>query len=122
MIAIVDYRAGNLTSVKKAFDHIGADYVSFLILTGSRKTAAAELTWDRKFFKALATFAAGTLSVFVIGLPWLGFVAHLDVPTTLAYGLYPFLIPGAIKAVIAAGLLPLAWFGANKLKRRDSDA
>jgi len=27
VIAIVDYRAGNLTSVKKAFDHIGADCV-----------------------------------------------------------------------------------------------
>ncbi len=25
MIAIVDYKAGNLTSVKKAFDHLGAD-------------------------------------------------------------------------------------------------
>ena len=27
MIAIIDYRAGNLTSVKKGFDHIGADTV-----------------------------------------------------------------------------------------------
>ena len=27
MIAIVDYKAGNLTSVKKAFDHIGANAV-----------------------------------------------------------------------------------------------
>lgn len=25
MIAIIDYKAGNLTSVKKAFDHLGAD-------------------------------------------------------------------------------------------------
>ena len=25
MIAIVDYKAGNLTSVKKAFDHLGAE-------------------------------------------------------------------------------------------------
>lgn len=97
-------------------------YIIGFILSAILVGWLAELTWDRKFFKALATFAAGTLSVFVIGLPWLGFVAHLDVPTTLAYGLYPFLIPGAIKAVIAAGLLPLAWFGANKLKRRGSDA
>ena len=27
MIAIIDYKAGNLTSVKKAFDHIGAENV-----------------------------------------------------------------------------------------------
>jgi len=25
VIAIIDYRAGNLTSVKKAFDHVGAE-------------------------------------------------------------------------------------------------
>jgi imidazole glycerol-phosphate synthase subunit HisH len=27
MIAIVDYKAGNLTSVKKAFDHVGAEAI-----------------------------------------------------------------------------------------------
>ncbi len=27
MIAVVDYRAGNLTSVKKALDHLGADAI-----------------------------------------------------------------------------------------------
>ena len=27
MIAIIDYKAGNLTSVKKAFDHVGAETV-----------------------------------------------------------------------------------------------
>jgi len=27
MVAIVDYQAGNLTSVKKAFDHIGAETI-----------------------------------------------------------------------------------------------
>ena len=98
-------------------------YIIGFILSAILVGWLAELTWDRKFLKALATFAAGTLSVFVIGLPWLGLVAHLDVPTTLAFGLYPFLIPGAVKAVIAAGLLPLAWWGANKLsKRRNSDA
>jgi biotin transport system substrate-specific component len=98
-------------------------YIIGFILSAILVGWLAELTWDRKFLKALATFAAGTLSVFVIGLPWLGLVAHLDVPTTLAFGLYPFLIPGAVKAVIAAGLLPLAWWGANKLsRRRDSGA
>jgi biotin transport system substrate-specific component len=96
-------------------------YIVGFILSAILVGWLAELKWDRKFLKALATFAAGTLSVFVIGLPWLAAVAHLDLASTLAFGLYPFLIPGAIKAVIAAGLLPLAWFGANKLaNRRDA--
>ena len=40
---------------------------------------------------------------------------HTDLPTTLQYGLYPFILGGIIKAAIAAGLLPLAWWGADKL-------
>lgn len=96
-------------------------YIVGFILSAILVGWLAELQWDRKFLKALATFAAGTLSVFVIGLPWLAATAHLDLPSTLAFGLYPFLIPGAIKALIAAGLLPLAWFGADRLaKRRES--
>jgi len=36
MIAVVDYRAGNLTSVKKALDHLGAD----AIVTGDPRVVA----------------------------------------------------------------------------------
>lgn len=39
MIAIVDYKAGNLTSVKKAFDHLGADTV---VTADSAQVAKAE--------------------------------------------------------------------------------
>ncbi len=37
----------NIRADTSKIDHIGADYVSFLLLTGSRKSVAAELTWDR---------------------------------------------------------------------------
>jgi biotin transport system substrate-specific component len=77
----------------------------------------AQREWDRKFFKAALTFVGGSLIVFAIGLPWLAFVLGTDVETTLQYGLYPFIIGGIVKAAIAAGLLPLAWWGADKLKR-----
>jgi biotin transport system substrate-specific component len=75
----------------------------------------SERKWDRQVLKALAIFAGGSLIVFAIGLPWLSFVLGTDLNTTLEYGLYPFILGGIIKAVIAAGLLPLAWWGANKL-------
>lgn len=76
---------------------------------------ASERTWDRGFLKALVTFVGGSLVVFAFGLPWLAAVLGTDLATTLDYGLWPFLIGGAIKAVIAAALLPLAWWGAGKL-------
>lgn len=39
MIAIVDFRAGNLTSVKKAFDHLGAKTV---VTSGPTQVASAD--------------------------------------------------------------------------------
>ena len=45
-------------------------------------------------------------------------VLGTDVETTLQYGLYPFILGGIIKALIAAGLLPLAWWSADKLDRK----
>lgn len=77
--------------------------------------------WDRKFFKAIATFLGGSLVVFAFGLPWLAFTLNVGLEKTLEWGLYPFILGGIIKAAIAAGLLPLAWWGAGKLSRKNSD-
>jgi len=76
--------------------------------------------WDRKFFKAVATFVGGSLIVFAIGLPWLAFTLNVGLQQTLEWGLYPFILGGAIKAAIAAVLLPVAWWGADKLKRDEA--
>jgi len=77
----------------------------------------SERQWDRKILKAIATFLGGSVVVFAFGLPWLSFALGTDLETTLEYGLYPFILGGIIKALLAAGLLPLAWGGANKLDR-----
>jgi biotin transport system substrate-specific component len=80
----------------------------------------SERTWDRKFLKALATFAGGSLVVFAFGLPWLAVVTGATFQQTLEWGLYPFIAGGIVKAIIAAILLPAAWWGANKLNARRS--
>jgi biotin transport system substrate-specific component len=80
----------------------------------------SERAWERQVLKALATFAAGTLVVFAVGLPWLAVALQLDLAQTLDGGLFPFLLGGAIKAALAAGILPLAWWGADRLERRRS--
>lgn len=80
----------------------------------------SERTWDRKFLKALATFVGGTVVVFVFGLPWLATVTGATLLETYQWGLEPFIIGGIIKAVIAALLLPAAWWGADKLAARSA--
>lgn len=105
-------------------------YIVGFVVSAALVGWLSERAWERKFLKALATFAVGTLVVFAIGLPWLAAwlgAAGLpnDLGSVLNAGLWPFLIGGAVKALIAAGLLPLAWFGADLLaarRARDADA
>ena len=98
-------------------------YIIGFIVSAALVGWLAERQWDRKVLKAIVTFVAGSVVVFAIGLPWLAVVLHTDLPTTLQYGLYPFIIGGIIKAVIAAGVLPLAWWGADKIsKKRVTDS
>jgi biotin transport system substrate-specific component len=91
----------------------------------------SERQWDRRWFKAAATFLAGTVVTFLIGLPWLYAVLSLAGPAvwqdamgaetvlaaTIAGGLTPFILGGVIKAAIAAVLLPAAWWGAERITR-----
>ena len=98
-------------------------YIGGFIVSAALVGWLAERQWDRKILKAIVTFVAGSVVVFAIGLPWLAVVLHTDLPTTLQYGLYPFIIGGIIKAAIAAGLLPLAWWGADRIaKKRAADS
>ena len=99
-------------------------YIVGFILSAALVGLLAERSWDRKVLKAIVTFVAGSVAVFAIGLPWLGvYLASVGAPhdlnAVLVGGLYPFLIGGAIKAAIAAALLPLAWWGAGKLAKRN---
>jgi len=77
----------------------------------------SERSWDRNVLKALATFIGGSVVVFAFGLPWLAMVTGATFIQTLEWGLFPFIIGGLIKAAVAAGLLPLAWWGASHLER-----
>jgi biotin transport system substrate-specific component len=82
----------------------------------------SERTWDRHLLKALATFVGGSVIVFAFGLPWLAAVTGGTFDQVMEWGLIPFIPGGIIKALIAAALLPLAWWGANRLAEgRGSD-
>jgi biotin transport system substrate-specific component len=78
----------------------------------------AQRTWDRRVLGAFVSMSAGTLATFAIGLPWLAVSLGLTLEQTLAAGLYPFIIGGVIKALVAAGILPLAWKLSSKRDAR----
>jgi biotin transport system substrate-specific component len=70
----------------------------------------AQRSWDRRFVGAGLSFLAGSAVVFAFGLPWLAVSLGLNLEQTLQGGLYPFIIGGIIKAIIAAAVMSSAWF------------
>ena len=93
-------------------------YIVGFVLAAALVGRLAERRWERTFLKGMVTFLVGTGVTFLVGLPWLAAVAGLDLQATLANGLYPFVLPGVVKAAVVAGLLPAAWKGAERLAAR----
>lgn len=70
--------------------------------------ALAARGWDRTPLRTAGAMVAGNLVIYALGLAWLARFAP-DLPTTLAWGLWPFLAGDVLKVLLAAALLPLAW-------------
>jgi biotin transport system substrate-specific component len=96
----------------------------------------AQRTWDRKIVGTIVSFAAGTVVMYAFGLPWLAWslgsagpavwhgLLHYDslAAATFGAGLFPFLIGDALKAVVAALLLPGTWALVARADRAKTDA
>jgi biotin transport system substrate-specific component len=86
----------------------------------------AERAWNRKPVLAFVGFIAASAIPFVIGVPYLALIlaTGLRQPVTLAgvldAGLWPFIVPGLIKAAAAALIIPGAWLLARAADRSKS--
>lgn len=64
---------------------------------------------DRSLLKSVPAMLVGEIIIYAFGCCWLAFDLHLTAAATIHEGFTPFIIGDAVKAAIAAGLLPLAW-------------
>ncbi len=64
--------------------------------------------WDRSVMWMALAMLIGNALIYVPGLAWLGQLYGWDKPI-LAWGLTPFLLGDALKLMLAAAVLPLAW-------------
>ena len=71
--------------------------------------ALARRGWDRSPARLAAAMTLGTAVVFLAGVPWLAAVTDLSPTQAWAQGAQPFLLGGAVKIALAAGLLPGLW-------------
>ena len=83
-------------------------YLVGFVLAAAVVGGLAELGWDRNLLGAIGAMLIGSALIYAVGLPWLAVVAHFDVQTTLAKGLYPFVFGDILKLALAAALFPAA--------------
>jgi biotin transport system substrate-specific component len=92
-------------------------YILGFVVAAALTGWLAQRDWDRKILGGIVAFLVGSASVFALGLPWLAAVLQFDLAQTLEAGLYPFIIGGVIKAVLAAGIIRGGWAIAGRVKR-----
>ncbi len=85
-------------------------YLVGFVLAAALVGRLAQRGWDRRLPGALAAMAIGNLAIDAIGLPWLAAATGYSVGETIAKGLLPFLVGDAAKLLLAAGVLPAAWW------------
>lgn len=91
-------------------------YLLGMVLAAAVVGALARRGVDRSVWRTtLAGLLAGVV-VYALGVPWLMVFLGVDLPTALALGVVPFLVGDAIKALLAAALLPGAWALVGRLR------
>jgi biotin transport system substrate-specific component len=117
-ISMVVYALAGLVGLPVYSDHTAGaavllgptgGYIIGFVLAAAFTGWLAERRWERRFLAGMLAFVAGSVVVFLVGLPWLKVSLGLTWSQTLAGGLYPFVIGGVIKAVVAALVLRGAW-------------
>lgn len=100
--------SGGASGLAELFGFTGG-YLTGFIVSAAVVGWLAERHWDRSPLGMLGLMAIGTLIIYAIGVPVLAFVLHLDAWTAVFSGAIVFLPWDALKAAVAAGLIPLAW-------------
>ena len=64
---------------------------------------------DRTFSGTIGAMVLGNLVIYAVGVPYLAWALGVDLGEAIRLGALPFLVGDALKILLAAGLLPLAW-------------
>jgi biotin transport system substrate-specific component len=96
-----------------------AGYVVGFVFAGALVGALARRGGDRTPLRTVGTMVLGNVVIYAFGVPWLMAAAGFDFSTAFAKGVVPFLIGDALKIVVAAGVLPLAWAAVARLHKED---
>jgi len=91
--------------------YVGASfgYIIGFVFCASLCGFLAQRGADRSVLKSVPAMIAGEVVMYGVGVVWLGFYLHVGAGKAMALGFTPFLAGDAIKAALAAVLLPATW-------------
>lgn len=108
--------AGGASGVSVIFGATGGFLLGF-IFAAALIGRLAELNWSSDALKMFVSYVLGSIVIYAIGVPVLAISAFAsDLVAAMTYML-PYLIWDAVKAVIAAALLPTAWVVVKAIKK-----
>ncbi len=108
--------AGGASGIAVIFGATGGFLLGF-IFAAALIGRLAELNWSSDALKMFVSYALGSAVIYAIGVPVLAMSAFAsDLVAAMTYML-PYLIWDAVKAVIAAALLPTAWVVVKAIKK-----
>ena len=84
-------------------------YVIGFVLAAGVVGRLSERRADRYVLSTAAQFVIGSVLVYLVGASWLAADLHLSADQAFRLGVRPFLVTDAIKAGLAALLLPSTW-------------
>ena len=94
-----------------ASGYVGASfgYIIGFVASAALCGYLAERKADRTWRTSVPAMLAGEVVMYAIGVLWLAASLHVGIAKAVALGLTPFVIGDAVKAALAAGLLPTTW-------------
>jgi biotin transport system substrate-specific component len=94
-----------------ASGYVGATfgYIVGFVLCAGLCGWLAERGADRTLLKSVPVMVAGEIVLYGVGVTWLAVSLHVGAHKAIALGLTPFVVGDAVKAAIAAALVPGAW-------------
>ena len=105
--------------VEKVFGATGGYLFGFVLAAVVVRSLAKRGT-DRKPVGAFFGYVIGSVIIYAIGAPVLGLVTDNSLGWAIQNGVVPFLFGDLLKALLAAGLLPLAWLAVRKSEQNDN--
>jgi len=77
--------------------------------------------WSRTPVRVFASYALGSVVIYAFGATVLALVTSHDMAWAVQKGVLPFLAGDALKALLAAGMLPLAWAAVRRISGSRGD-